>query len=354
MRTKVWCKLVIVFIIGLLVTVAAFNAIIDPFFHYHKPLTALEYPIDNQRYQNYGIVKNFEYDAIITGTSMTENFKASEVEALFSTTAIKVPFAGGSFKEINDLLCKAFTSGNEIKVIIRGLDGGKLLDDKDAMQYDKNMYPWYLYDETAFNDVEYLLNKDVLFSNSMDVLIHTLKQRKTTTFDEYSYWNDDFSFGKGAVDKTYERPLSSEKVLSFSEEDYERLKGNIEQNVIQLTKEHPTTEFYLFIPPYSIYWWDRCMQNGSFHHKIETFRLMSEMLVGYDNVHLYSFFDEYEIITNLDYYKDVIHYSEDINSKILQWMANDTHKITEDNYEAYWDEIEKFYGNYNYDALFQE
>lgn len=57
---------------------------VDPFIHYHKPLTnAYFYPLDNQRSQNDGILKHFEYNALITGTSMTENFKTSELDELF-------------------------------------------------------------------------------------------------------------------------------------------------------------------------------------------------------------------------------------------------------------------------------
>ena len=55
---------------------------IDPFFHYHKPKTnEYFYILNNQRSQNDGIIKRFDYTGLITGTSMTENIKASEAEA---------------------------------------------------------------------------------------------------------------------------------------------------------------------------------------------------------------------------------------------------------------------------------
>lgn len=79
---------------------AAINVIVDPFFHYHKPLPGLFYILNNERYQNNGILKHFDYDAIITGTSMTENFKTSEFDKLFNVNSIKIPFSGATFKEI--------------------------------------------------------------------------------------------------------------------------------------------------------------------------------------------------------------------------------------------------------------
>lgn len=80
--------------------------VIDPFFHYHSPINGLAYEFLEERYQNNGIVRHFEYDAIITGTSMTQNFKTSEMDRLFGTNAIKVTYAGGEYNEINyNLLC---------------------------------------------------------------------------------------------------------------------------------------------------------------------------------------------------------------------------------------------------------
>lgn len=78
--------------------IGIFNIIIDPYFHYHKPVKSLQYELklSNQRYQNDGIVKNFEYDAIITGSSMTENFRTSELNDLFCVNSIKVPYGGGN------------------------------------------------------------------------------------------------------------------------------------------------------------------------------------------------------------------------------------------------------------------
>ena len=57
---------------------------VDPFFHFHKPyISEYFYPLNNQRSQNNGIVKHFDYTGLITGTSMTENFKTSEAESLW-------------------------------------------------------------------------------------------------------------------------------------------------------------------------------------------------------------------------------------------------------------------------------
>ena len=73
----------------------------------------------------------------------------------------------------------------------------------------------------------------------------------------------------------------------------------------------------------------------------------------YENLHLYSFFDEFDMITNLDNYKDTRHYSEDVNSYILESMAKKDHEITADNYETYCQNTWDFYTAYDYDSIYE-
>ena len=78
--------------------------IIDPYFRYHEPLYNYGYTFYRQRYSNDGIVRNFDYDAYIVGTSMTENFKTSEASAVFGYNFIKVPYSGGYYKELDQAI----------------------------------------------------------------------------------------------------------------------------------------------------------------------------------------------------------------------------------------------------------
>ena len=78
-----------------------------------------------------------------------------------------------------------------------------------------------------------------------------------------------------------------------------------------------------------------------------------ELMLEIDNIHLFSFFDEFELICNVDNYKDTLHYHEDINSYIFQCMKNGEHELTKENYEEYCDSIKEFYLSYDYDQLFK-
>ena len=162
MNFKKWIYIFIAEIFLGAFILATLSIIVDPFFHYHKPLPGLFYVLNNERYQNDGILKHFDYDAIITGSSMTQNFKTSEFNVLFNANAIKVPFSGGTFKEMNDNIATAYRTNHNLKYVVRSLDSYNILYDKDGMRNDLGQYPVYLYNDDLIDDFKYIFNEDVV------------------------------------------------------------------------------------------------------------------------------------------------------------------------------------------------
>lgn len=341
--------LIFTFLLGLIIA-SLVVIIIDPYFHYHKPLKNLNYKLetDYQRYINDGIVKHFDYDSIITGTSMTRNFKTSEFNDLFNVNSIKVPLLGAYYKEINELLINAFDSNKNIKYIVCSIDYYSFYRNKNEYAYDIDSYPRYIYNSNILDDYKYALNKEIIIKS-----LSTLKNKHSTTFDEYSNWGKRYKFGKQEVDKKYFRVKTKIVENGISYDDIKMLKDNINQNVISIIRDNPNTQFYLFYPPYSIYQWDYYNQTGQLNKYLQGEKIVTEMLLNYNNVHIFSFLDEYDVITNLENYMDNIHYSEDINSHILRCMKSRNHELTKKNYKDYYNKIIKYYTNYDYDSLFK-
>ena len=349
---KKWGIALLTLTAACLIGVGTIIAVMDPFFHYHKPLEGLSYPLSNERYQNDGIVKHFDYDAVITGTSMTLNFKTSELDELFQVHSVKVAFPGAMYKEINDNLEKAVEANPNIRLVVRGLDKLWLLKDAQETGYDKESYPTYLYDDRLYNDVYYVLNKNVLCNSTREVLGYTRSGQKTTDFDTYGNWMHAFSCGKEAVDAVYCRVNKADEEQEMTEADLKLLRENLVQNVTDLAQAHPEIDFYLFLTPYSIYYWDNLNQTGTLRKQLAVEKEAIRLLVEYDNIYLFAFSDLFDMICDLDNYKDEIHYSEDINSQILKWMSRKEHLLTKDNYQEYCDKIYEFYTTYDYEALF--
>ena len=75
MQTKTWLKKCILALIGSIVLFFVLCFVFDPYFHFHKPFSFVRYRLYDERYTNDGISRHFDYNAMITGTSMAQNFK---------------------------------------------------------------------------------------------------------------------------------------------------------------------------------------------------------------------------------------------------------------------------------------
>ncbi|MCR5421893.1 MAG: hypothetical protein K6E98_12920 [Lachnospiraceae bacterium] len=203
MNSKLWIVGFLSFTIVPLSIVASWVVKVDPFFHYHMPYTQTYfYELYNQRSQNNGISRNFDYEGLITGTSMVENFKTTDVEKVFGYKFVKVPYSGGTYKEINDNIKLALDHNQELKVVIRGLDMMKFIEEKDAMRFDLGEYPTYLYNENPLDDVKYVFNRDIIFKTVYGMVTANNEEGFTpgiTSFDSYSNWMERFTFGVNAV-----------------------------------------------------------------------------------------------------------------------------------------------------------
>ena len=177
MKAKIWIISWYLIVIPVLCVTAYLAYHIDPYFHYHQPeLDHYHYTLSNPRCQNDGIVKHFNYDAMITGTSMSQNFRTTEADEVFHKTFIKVIFRGGTYKEINDNIMAALKANPELKTVIRCLDIDHMIEAWDAMRSDLGKYPEYLYDDKPWNDIQYLLNRDVLFGRTLQMLSYRGKE----------------------------------------------------------------------------------------------------------------------------------------------------------------------------------
>lgn len=348
---KKWVFLTLGLSLTVILLFGILAVIIDPFFHYHGPLNFMHYRIADERYQNDGIAKHWTYNAMITGTSMTENFKTSEFDEIFGVNSIKVGFPGGTYRELNQIILTGLRNNPSLETIVSSVDQANFLDTKDEMGYDS--YPTYLYDDELFNDIQYLSNKLTMEYVFTDIL-YTLRGTPTTSFDDYGRWQESFNFGKESVDYFYQRRSEKAKILTnLSIEDKEIIKSNISQNFLSTAKNYSDIDFYLFFPPYSIYYFDSLNQDGELEMHLDAEKYVIELLLGCDNIHLFSFFTDSDLITNLDNYRDMVHYSADINSQILVWMKEGEYALTLENYEEYCADEREFLLSYDYDSLFE-
>ncbi|MGN0157094.1 MAG: hypothetical protein ACI39N_07580 [Lachnospiraceae bacterium] len=333
----------------LCIAMVILTIVVDPYFHYHKPLKNMKYRLYEERYINDGISRNFVYDAIITGNSLTENFKTSELDELFGVNSIKLPYSGAGYKEIWGSLSRALQRNPDTKMVVVVLDYDDLSKDKDYMRYDD--YPEYLYDDSLLNDMAYLLNKDVFYRGTMYNILMTITGTPSTTFDEYASWEHETGAQKvmKAVGTIWEPELI--RLDEYTSEDEKRVHDNVVYNITSLTEQYPDTQFYLCFAPNSIAQWCQWYNFGEIGYRISAEKTAVEELLQYDNIHLSCFYDKHEWICNLDNYSDTVHYTPQINSEILAYMKSGEYELTKENYEEHIAKAFEFYGNYDYLSL---
>lgn len=326
--------------------------IVDPFFHYHKPLAGIIYRMREERYTNPGIAAHFEYDTIITGTSMSRNVMPSKVDEMFGGKSIKLPIPGAQLGDIGDIIKYAYSKHDgSIDRVIISLDIDRLINDSSAR--NDSALPHYLYDDSYTNDINYLFNKSVLVHDVLGDFIETAKGGEGTSLDEYGSYEGDT--GQNNVFEKYNR-LSDYSVCDtqkeFTEEDRDMVIDNISENYISVIKEHPETDFYFYIPPYSVLYWDDIIRDGEFERQFGAWEVVLKRLLEYDNVKIYDFYDWHDTIDDFDNYYDSIHFNLEISNRMVECMSKDEHQVALDSVDDILTRNKEWFMQYDYDSLF--
>ncbi|MDE6963841.1 MAG: SGNH/GDSL hydrolase family protein, partial [Lachnospiraceae bacterium] len=95
----------IVLLLLCILTVVVF----DPFFQYHKPLKGLKAVLTDKEYQCVGSLKTFDYDSVIAGSSVSENYYNDWFNQGFGCNSIKAIRSYGATADLCYLLDIAFS-----------------------------------------------------------------------------------------------------------------------------------------------------------------------------------------------------------------------------------------------------
>ena len=326
----------------------------DPFLHYHAPYPYLSIRLDNERMQNCGIIKNLDYNAVISGSSMTENFCTSEFDMLFSTVSVKIPFSGATFFEVSEEIRHAYESGHSLQYVFRSFDLNHIAEDHDSIRTDLGEYPFYLYNKSVFDDYKYILNSDVIFSYSIPALTGLINhdRRGMTSFDDYMSWRVGQETGKEVVLRGRESFSFPKAQMHLSKEDINQIMLNVRENITDLADAHPETVYIYFIPPYSVYWWGLQKENGEFERTIEAEKLALKEMLQRENIRVHCFTNMFDFTEDLNNYKDESHYLTETNSDILQMIKNNEGRVTPENLNSVLVMQRDYYVNYDYDSIF--
>lgn len=346
MNSKRFIRLSLCLTLILLILTASVQIAIDPLFQYHKPWFGMMPVVEDERYQNAGIAKNFDYDNVLIGNSLASNIRVSDISELFGGNSVKLTMLGSHTIDWTYLL--ELLKDKHPDHVMMNLDPGILYADPYKMKHE---LPQYLYDDIYVNDVNYWFNFSIINENTIET-VSLNAQNKVPDYNNVFIYNEDRKTNKESVINNYDR--SEKKDLSNS---YDELLSTAESNIqnlepyFELMKD---TDFVFFYSPFSILYWDdqnqtnRLTVNRTIHMKVLS------RLLQCDNVKVY-FWDDQEMldmICDLNNYADEMHSNFDVCENIIDRMKNGYGLLTENNYQQKINHFFDYLDSYDYDKIF--
>lgn len=329
----------VVIILGLLY-------IYDPLQIFHKPYFREATFFTDMRKQALGIIKHYEFDSYIIGTSMLETTSAIEANQKIGGNFINISLLDSYPNESAVVLDYIFQNQNP-KHIIYSLDPfyNVKISKKDTSHFD------YLYNKNPFDDIKIYLNKEmlkciVLFLDKKECMgeykIHNITSwynKNKHRFGGFQNWieykNDErvkqiLLAIKNSKLHNLKKPTT---INTAMQQEY------IYQYLINFIKKSPNTKFSIIIPPYLKLFYvveNSFTDNNSMH-----FYTWNEILKWFvketsklENVKVYGF-DDLDYADNIANYNDLSHYNKDMNSMQLDAIKNQTNILTPQNIDQY-------------------
>lgn len=333
---------------------AAFVFIVDPLQLYHSQVSLKkEKYFEEQRHQNLGLINKFinrsneNYNTIIMGTSMSENFVPSKFEARLSNgdKVLKLAMSGGRPLEQFTLINKALESG-KVNRVIWDLHWYFFL--KSTNQKDKNHeFPYALYSNNEFIRLKYYLFNEDYIKYSYQVFTGKVNWSKwTENLDKLNYRDD-----KWEKDGLYTSFSSESNRIKLNDEirkcDYfipdletidNKMEGkkydNIDRYIVNVVKNNPNVHFDIYFPPYTTYFYKTLEQEDAITY-IYARKYAVKKMEEFNNVSLYGFDNDFDIVNDIRNYKDYGHFRSRVSDFIMNNILDDKNKLDKTNVDKY-------------------
>ncbi len=344
-------KYILVFAITVvlgLIIIAGLNFTADPLYQYHMPWFGREVYADDGVYQNPGLAKNADYNGAIVGSSMSMNFNCEWFDEAYDINTLKLTYTGCTAKDwVNSV---DLAGQKNVRYIFGNIDFYVLT----RYKYDETRWelPEYLYDDNYFNDVNYLLNKNILFERTMNVL----KNNYAGNLKNAYAWYDDHTnfFGHYNVLKHVNYNGECKDIKQKQAVIDHNAKQSVQQ-IKETVLKYPDTTFVLFYSPFSlIYYYDRAL-DGDLDISMKVYEYSMKELLECENCKLYfPAYNNIEMMTDLDSYEDLAHYDIDIQYLIFEEMRDGVNMVTKENYTDIINWLRNTVMNYNYKELYEK
>lgn len=339
---------------------------VDPWYQYHAPWFDIPVVLENAVYQAAGTARNLEYDSAIVGTSMTENFRTSWFDEELGWDTMKLSYSGARSNDLRAVFEQIFRREEPVKNVVLDINDYQLTSDSWTQYVTR---PEYLYDTVLLNDYKYLYNHDV-YVQCVNRCIDKCAGVEDNIDSAY-VWGDKEVFGTERA-RAESRDLRNQtlwgKAARVNHEELYLVEGCISDdfpdqlvtcqenldNIIPFIEKNPNTDFYVLLPPYSMLYWEQKVLEDELEEMLSLYVYAVEKFLQYENVKIYYFQCEEDIISNLDNYRDSTHYKMEYNRYMFECIRDDKNRITLENYKEAFEEMYHYAKDFSYVSLWED
>ncbi len=360
MKSKTYLKTLVGCCVGCIGIVVAMTVIVDPYVRFHLPNPAFSYMFEHENTRLFaaGYAKHADYQAVLLGTSHSMNFDPLQIEDLFGVKAWKLPLQGGSVHEFRLLLDIAYENQKQINYVFCNIELERQYNTV-TWDYISPYNPSYIYDFDYLSQMEYIFNGDTFRNRVIPMWKQFLSGQEgyVPSKSSFGYTQQTFTMGPTEVLQGFsgaDKKVEETFVNGMTETEEANIREIIQRNYSELIEAHPKTQFYFYIPPYSMPWWGNSIINGDvdYYHQVE--RIYIEELLKYNNVKCFDFNDCYDMMSDLNNYGDITHYGEWVNEYMMDAMYQGVHQITLENCDTIMEDERQYYMNYDYSNLYNQ
>ncbi len=331
---------------------------IDPFALWHKPFYCPNqvYKHKNMRYNARRFIEHSDYDSLIFGSSMLVNTSAQESSKVLGGKFINISIEGSRFAERRLILDYIFEKNKKINTVITTFDS-EFVSTLHNFSY-LTIKQWdMIYDKNWVNDYNIYVNKTFLpyiFSTFFKLISGKEVSCENRDFDRpasffaesehllggiKNFVKNDYNLNetKSAVEKIKNKQISKDEL---NPKDLALIKELFDKDVIEPIKNHQDTEFIMIVAAYSVVKSAIAFQTNPAGAKLQKYFLKYLLNQNLPNLKVYGF-DDMGFTDDIANYVDLGHYSKDINSKMLDWIAQKKGILTTQNFDEYWDKYEQ-------------
>ncbi len=282
-----------------------------------------------------GLIKHYDYDTLILGSSITQNFRMNTFREELNDTPLHIGVGGISLRMIEDCMETAYRAGHAETYYI-AVD--------PYLFYDvRNHYPAEFYfQDGLLPKLRYFLSHKVWFHYlpldlGLGILDRLGKKSPLAgdtctpeNIDRFGDWSDKFEFGEDVVLDNYLNHRYS--ITEIKTDDlYDTMAGRIDHLMERLDFDKGNHIF--FFPPYSSLYWSDMQLDGHFEDLIRAKRYFIER--AFEKGASVFDFQAADLTGDLNNYKDTTHYTPEINDWMVRCFANSRYLVTEGSLEEY-------------------